>query len=407
MALDLPISDRVLRDALSYYTSSEIEKVDRDKFSAEVAEHLNNLASNKKEVLNKSRIKGETLDLEEKRLSTLIESTEKDIELLKSDEKELRDHLAESSHKLMVIKALYDKAKEHHDNILLERHSVSRQITTLLQHAKRYTDERDMVAQQKNDFLIARDAKNYFGGGIPLPDEQCFLECMDVKSLRDKLNLDDNGVFKWFGNEKKLDDFNCTQLHDFCMFLKNGGYNHNPMMKKLGTSVHVSRMKNFLGQNESIFEQIERVKMYLGLVPPSDDDTYAYAAQGSDTTSNITCDERSESWSSPRTPSSSKKRAIEEFLSFLDLTPRMTKKSRCDRVLSVPHDCQSPSARSHTFKKEATISSQRGRATRRKISAISHESHNSPENNASFLAQIHEIISNNAEVEEFFLCNGV
>lgn len=173
--------------------------------------------------------------------------------------------------------------------------------------------------------LISAMPKNILGEALHVPKKCVFLQTSTSDAFAKKC-VSDDGTFDSLGEEKLIDDLSRSQLSDVCQFLKNGGYNHNPFMKELETKIYVSRMKNFLGQNESVFEQRERLKMYLGIVPPDTKSqnraigTGAHGMYGG----------------IPRTPTSRKKRAAEEFLTSTAFSSPSMKKNRTSYYYSSP-----------------------------------------------------------------------
>lgn len=120
------ISERVLEYALSYYAASEIDKADRKKFPEIVAEHLRDLATKKQELLNKSRIDGETVDLECNRIYKLIENTQEDIEMLEAAQIEKNEQASELFAKMKAVEELYQKAKGQYDDAIKESQLLAR-----------------------------------------------------------------------------------------------------------------------------------------------------------------------------------------------------------------------------------------------------------------------------------------
>jgi len=105
----------------------------------------------------------------------------------------------------------------------------------------------DEAIEKKQVFLVARDEKNYYGGGVPRPDKDCFLATKDALVLCTEL-----------GVEGKIDDMNRDEHRDFRMFLTNGGMSS-------GNIIKAARGKTYLGQNESWQDEMERTMLYLGM----------------------------------------------------------------------------------------------------------------------------------------------
>mmetsp|Transcript_11534 Transcript_11534/g.21555 ORF Transcript_11534/g.21555 Transcript_11534/m.21555 type:complete len:310 (+) Transcript_11534:338-1267(+) len=227
---------------------------------------------------------------------------------------------------MKAVEELYQKAKGQYDDAIKESQLLARRCVMLVERKEQYEEEKDAVVKCKEDFINQCDAKKYFGGGTACPEEMCFLADIDIRRIREKMRISDDGTFDSLGEEKLIDDLSRSQLSDVCQFLKNGGYNHNAFMKELETKIYVSRMKNFLGQNESVFEQREGLKMYLGIVPPDTKSqnraigTGAHGMYGG----------------IPRTPTSCKKRAAEEFLTSTAFSSPSMKKNRTSYYYSSP-----------------------------------------------------------------------
>ena len=62
----------------------------------------------------------------------------------------------------------------------------------------------DEAIEKKQVFLVARDEKNYYGGGVPRPDKDCFLATKDALVLCTELGVEGN-----------IDDMNRDEHQDF------------------------------------------------------------------------------------------------------------------------------------------------------------------------------------------------
>jgi len=131
----------------------------------------------------------ERYDHDCKHANNRLESAKADVEVVHEDEQEKHQAVDEWKRQLDIVGAEYGRVRANYVRSVHDHQSASRSIVYTEDEVENCQVQVDEAIEKKQAFLEARDEKNYYGGGVPRPDKDCFLATMDARVLCTELGV--------------------------------------------------------------------------------------------------------------------------------------------------------------------------------------------------------------------------